>query len=192
MNFRILLIIIMASMLAACAHPLVISPLQTPVRTEASLVPKNAAYVMTDADRAIQVTSPGGGGDEVSYFPYRDLEKAIRDALRAVYSDVYVIKSPTDNDAIKANKISFVFAPQIQTTSRSESIFTWPPTHFSIDLTCKVTDAAGNDITSVKAIGAGDAEFSEFKNDMSLAGKRAATQLSENLRQAISANQQLR
>ena len=55
------------------------------------------------ADRAREVITPGGGGDKVSYFPYRDLEKSIRDALRAVYSDVFVVKAASDAEAIKAH-----------------------------------------------------------------------------------------
>lgn len=95
-------------MLTACAHPIGIGPIETPVRNEASLNPKKVAYAMTDADRGTEVTAPGGG-DKVRYFPDRDLEKSIRDALRAVYTDVFVIKSSADADAIKAFGVSYVF-----------------------------------------------------------------------------------
>lgn len=180
------------ALLAACAHPIGISPLETPVRNETSLNPKKVAYVMTDADRAREVTTPGGGGDKVSYFPHRDLEKAIRDALRAVYADVFVIKSATDTEAIKAFDVSFVFSPEITTTSESPSPFTWPPTKFGIDMTCKVTDPDGKLLTQVRAQGNGAAEFSEFVKDFGLAGRRAATLVSEQLKQEVMSNPQLR
>lgn len=191
-HWRLPLATALLALLTACAHPIGISPLETPTRTEANLNSKKAAYVMTDADRAKEVTSPGGGGDKVTYFPYRDLEKAIRDALRAIYSDVFVIRSPADTEGIRAFGVSHVFSPEITTTSESPSPFTWPPTKFGIDLNCKVTDAEGNALTTVRAQGQGTAEFTEFVKDFGLAGRRAASQASEQLRQAVLADPKLR
>ncbi|WP_439608731.1 hypothetical protein [Hydrogenophaga sp.] len=192
-NFwRIPLAATLLSLLAACAHPIGVSPLETPVRNEAGLNPKKVAYVMTDDDRNKEVITAGGGGDKVSYFPYRDLEKSIRDALRAVYADVFVVKSSSDRAAIQAYGASYVFIPTISTTSESPSLFTWPPTKFGIDLTCQVNDAEGKALTSVRAQGNGTAEFAEFKSDFGLAGRRAATQVSEQLKQQVLTNAQLR
>jgi|GEM_PF-6806081 len=83
-SIRFLVILVLASCLSACAHSIVISPLETPKRDGQNLCPKNVAYVMTDVDRNKQVTTEGGGGDKVIYFPFRDLEKAIRDSLKAI------------------------------------------------------------------------------------------------------------
>jgi hypothetical protein len=189
---RLTLILAFAAFLGACAHPIAISPLEIPAGGDASLSPKKVAYVMTDAYRNYQVTTDGGGGDKVKYFPYRDLEKAIRGALRAVYSDVFVIKSPSDSGAIQENDISFVFAPEIFTSSNSPSIFTWPPTQFTIELTCKVTDPVGKKISRIRVVGSGVAEYSEFKADFGLAGRRAASELSEKLKRKIIADPRLR
>lgn len=191
-TWRLLLATTLLSLLTACAHPIGIGPIETPTRNEAGLSPKKVAYVMTDADRAKEVITPGGGGDKVSYFPYRDLEKAIRDALRAVYSDVFVIQSPSDAEAIRTFGVSHVYTPEISTTSESPSLFTWPPTKFGIELSCKVTDATGQPVTEVKAQAQGAAEFSEFMKDFGLAGRRAATLVSEQLKQAILADPKLR
>ena len=189
---RLLFAALTVSLLAACAHPIGIGPLETPTRNEGGLSPKKVAYVMTDADRTREVITPGGGGDKVSYFPYRDLEKAIRDALRAVYSDVFVVKAANDQEAIRAVGARLVFTPVITTTSESPSLFTWPPTRFTIDLACTVTDADGQRVTDVRAQGTGTAEFAEFMKDFGLSGRRAATQLSEQLKQAVVSNPQLR
>lgn len=191
-SWRLPLATALLALLTACAHPIGIGPIETPVRNEAGLNPKKVAYVMTDADRGKEVITPGGGGDKVSYFPYRDLEKSIRDALRAVYTDVFVIKSSTDAEAIKTFGVSYVFSPEITTTSESPSPFTWPPTKFGIDLTCKVTDAEGKLLTQVRAQGNGAAEYTEFMKDFGLSGRRAATQVSEQLKQEVMANPQLR
>ena len=192
-NFwRIPLATALLALLTACAHPIGISPLETPVRNEAGLNPKKVAYVMTEADRAREVITPGGGGDKVSYFPYRDLEKSIRDALRSVYADVFVVKSASDREAIASFGVSYVFSPGITTSSSSPSPFTWPPTQFAIDLTCEVSDTEGKPVTSVKAQGKGTAEFAEFKSDFGLSGRRAAAQLSEQLKQQVLADTKLR
>ena len=186
----LVLLLFLATFLGGCGakRQIVISPLETPARGDTSLSSKKVAYVMTEADRYMQVTSEGGGGDKVSYFPYRDLEKAIRDALRAVYADVFAIKASSDSNAIQENDISFVFSPKIYTASDSESMFTWPPTQFYIDLSCKVTDPMGKIVSRIKVEGRGAAEYSEFKEDFGLAGRRAASDLSEKLKKEIIAD----
>lgn len=172
-------------------HKIIITPHETLARIEPSPSSKSVAYVITNRDRYKEYTSEGGGGDKVSYFPYRDLEKAIRDALRAVYADVIVIKSVEDSSAIQENNISFVFSPKISTASDSESAFTWPPTHFFIQLSCRVTNTNGKVISRMKVMANGFAEFSEFKDNPGLAGQRAASELSEKFKKKILANPKL-
>jgi len=191
MTFRTIVALAMVALLSACAHAIAINPLETPARAEPTPSTKKVAYVMSDADRGSEVTTLGGGGDKVKYFAYRDLEKSIRDALRAVYSDVVAVKSGTDRAAVSATGADLVFVPSITTTSGSESMFTWPPTQFSIDFACKVTDATGAPVSSLKILGSGTAEFSEFKHDMGLAGRRAASDLSRKLREAVLADPKL-
>jgi hypothetical protein len=147
------------------------------------------AYVISDADRAKEVTSAGGGGDKVSYFPYRDMERAIRAALRSVYTEVEALKAAKDAGAAGAN---LVFTPAITTTSSSPSPFTWPPTKFSADISCNVTDAAGNVVTTVQSVGNGAAEFDEFKSDFSLSARRAVEEAVAKLAQEIRKNDKLR
>jgi hypothetical protein len=182
----------LAALLVACAHPISIEPAATPARDVATLVNKKVAYVMTDADRAKQVTTEGGGGDKVSYFPYRDLEKAIREALRAVYEDVMVMRSASDGNAVKEAGVAYVFAPEITTTSSSPSPFTWPPTRFTVEFGCTVTDADNNVLARLRAPGDGAAEFSEFKRDFGLAGRRAGEAASARLAEEIRGNAKLR
>lgn len=189
---RITPLLIASALLSACSHQIAITPLDTPARSNATLNARHVAYVMNDADRAQQVYTAGGGGDKVGYTPYRDLEKAIRDALRAVYDDVIVLKSANDAAALQANNVSFVFKPVITTHSSSDSLLTWPPTQFSIRLDCAATSPEGKEVARFSVTGEGHAEFSEFKNDPGLAGRRAASDLSEKLRQAVLANPALK
>lgn len=187
-NLKSISIIVLFLLVSACAHPITINPIKTPDRIETKLSPKRAAYVMTEDDRNKQVTSSGGGGDKITYYPYRDSEKGIRDALRSVYTDVIAIKSTSDFESIKENNISVVYTPTISAVSSSDSAFTWPPTYFRVELTCSVNDMNGKDLSILKVTGSGNAEFSEFKINTGLAGSRASSDLSEKLRQEILKN----
>lgn len=190
--WRLMSVVVLGTLLVGCAHPIVISPLNTPSRSDSSLSPRKVAYVITEADRNKQVTTDGGGGDKVSYFPYRDLEKLIRETLRSVYTDVVSMKAASDKEAIQEHNVSLIFVPTISTASSSSSVFTWPPTKFDIDLSCNVYDASGKVVSQVGAVGNGVAEFSEFKSDLGLAGRRAATDLGVKLKQAITSDPKLR
>ena len=116
----------LAAVLAGCSHPITMITETAPPRSMAHLIPKKVAYVMTDAQRDQQVTTAGGSGDRVSYYPYRDLEKSIRDALRAVYRDVVVLRAAGDAKVNEAAGVSLVFTPRIKTDSSSSSWITWP------------------------------------------------------------------
>ncbi len=181
-----------AALLAGCVHPITMISETAPPRVQAHLVPKKVAYVMTDADRDLEVITPGGSGDRVSYYPYRDLEKSIRDALRAVYRDVVVLRTAGDAKANEAAGVSLVFLPRIKTESSSTSWISWPPTSFTVEVSCVVTDAAGAEVTRVRATGEGAAAFGEFKGDFGLAARRAATRLTSQLGSEIRRDEKLR
>lgn len=189
---RLVAVLAVAAALVGCAHPISMTAETAPERVESRLIPTKVAYALSDTERGKQVITPGGGGDKVSYYPYRDLEKSIRDALRAVYQDVVVVKSATDAEGIKAAGAALVFTPEIKTDSSSPSPFTWPPTIFKTEIVCTVTDAAGVEVTRVKAVGNGVAEFSEFKGNFGLSASRAATDVTAKLAQEIRGNEKLR
>jgi len=189
---RLACAVALAALLAGCSHPITMITETAPPRSLAHLVPKKVAYVMTDAQRDQQVTTAGGSGDRVSYYPYRDLEKSIRDALRAVYRDVVVLRTAGDAKANEAAGVSLVFTPQIKTDSSSSSWITWPPTSFTAEVACVVSDAAGAEVARVRAVGNGTAEFGEFNGDYGLAARRAATRLTSQLSSEIRRNEKLR
>lgn len=191
-SIRTILALGLALTLTACAHPISVSPLSTPPREEAKLINKHVAYVMTDELRNRSITTSGGGGDKVSYYPYRDLEKSIRDALRAVYQDVTVINSAPEAKADPAKSITLIFTPEISTSSSSDSMLTWPPTQFFINLECTAVDAEGKQLSKFRVSSNGAAQFSEFKSDFGLAGRRAATDLGNKLVQELTSNPTLK
>lgn len=190
-SIRLAAALSVVALLGACAHPLSLDSPTGPARNEATLVAKKVGYVITDADRAKQVTTPGGGGDKVSYFPYRDIEKSLREALRSVYQDVTSLPAATPAAAGPAG-VAFVFTPVITTTSSSPSAFTWPPTKFSTEIACTVTDAQGGPVTQFKVTGNGAAEFDEFKSDHSLSARRAVKEAAEKFAQAVRSDPKLK
>jgi hypothetical protein len=162
--------------IAGCAHPIVLSPDASKIERGASDQPinKNVGYYISPEVREKAVESLGGGGDRVSYYPYKDTEGGFYKMLNNVFTNVTLLKSPNDKDAINQHAIKYVIVPEITTSSSSPSAFTWPPTKFTVNLTCKISDANGNSVSNISVVGEGQAEFDEFKSDFALSGKRAA------------------
>jgi len=185
--------IALAALLTGCAHPIsVTSDLAQIKGSGTAKIDKSVGYYIAQEDRTREVITPGGGGDKVSYVPYRDLEAGMYKAMSEVFTNVSKLDSPTDAARLAKDNIQLVIVPKIVTTSSSDSVLTWPPTTFTIELTCKVSDKAGAPLTEVKALGVGKAEFSEFKADFSLSAKRAAQDAMAKLVAALEASPVLR
>ncbi len=182
-----------ALVLAACAHPITIAPnLGSLAAPGMPVKPGTVGLYVSAEDKARQVTTPGGGGDKVSYYPYRDLESGIYKVLGNIYERVVVVLSPTDVEALAKSGVSVVARPQIITQSSSSSALTWPPTNFQVQLSCTFTDISGTTIAETLITGNGNAEFLEFKSDFSLAGKRAAEDALNKTQSAIIAEKKLK
>ncbi len=176
-----------ALLLSACAHPIVITPDVSKLeRKDIQPIDLNVGYFISDGDRQKSVESPGGGGDKVRYFPYKELEPALFKALSNVFRRAYPLKSASDAEGIKANDITFVFIPEISTNSSSTGVFTWPPTDFTVDLNCKAMDREGKVIWEKRFIGQGQAPYEEFKADFSLSAKRASQNAFEAFQRELS------
>lgn len=161
--------------LFGCAHPINMKPdLNTVQAASAKRIDKQVGYHMSDANAALEVTTPGGGGDKVRYFPYRDIEPGFYKALSEVFSGVSKIKNPKDAEEVRKSGVSLLIVPEISTTSSSPSPFTWPPTQFTVTLAGTITDAAGQLVRKFSVMGEGKAEFDEFKSNFSLTAVRAS------------------
>ncbi len=174
-TIKLFISILLLSLATGCAHRIVISPdiSQIERNNKVQKIPGNAGYYFTADSREKEVITPGGGGDKVSYFPYRDIEAALYKMLSDVFADVAVLKSGND-DEIKRTAITYVIAVDISTNSSSPSLLTWPPTVFGVNLICEVDDPTGKQLKKLIVSGEGKAEFDEFKRDFGLAGKRAS------------------
>ena len=189
---RHLLITLLAGLFFGCAHPIVITPDVSKLeRNEVQQIACNVGYVITDVDRETAVITPGGGGDKVRYFPYKEMEPALFKVLSNMFQRAYPMKSQSEAASIKGNDIKFIFVPKIKTDSSSTSIFTWPPTDFTIELGCTAINSDGKVLWEKTFTGKGHAEFSEFKTDMPMAAKRATLQVMQEFQKGLNAAPEL-
>ena len=160
-----------AFILGGCAHPIGISPDLSKVGiTQQTKSSKSIGYYLAEPVEK-EVTTSGGGGDNVKYKPYKDLETGLYKMYASIFSNVTLLSSSSDP---ARSKVDYIAAVEISTSSSSSSLFTWPPTLFTLNLANNISNAKGSVIGNLRTSGEGQAEFSEFKSDFGLAGKRAS------------------
>jgi hypothetical protein len=186
--FAKLILVFLISVLTGCAHSIRITPEKLPEATGTQRAPIAVGYFISEENRKRRVVTGGGGGDSVEYAPYAELESGLFRVLNNLFDNVHLLKSAEDKVVIADKKIRFVFKPTITTTSSSSSLVTWPPTSFEINLDVNAVDADGKTVWTERVTGRGAADFSEFKSDFSLAGKRASEAVLNNLQNAIKAS----
>lgn len=179
--------------LIGCAHPITMNPDLEAIKTPAAgRINKKVAYHIADVSRTLEVTTPGGGGDKVRYFPYRDIEPGFYKALSEIFSSVTKIQNPKDLPTLRNSGATLLITPEITTTSFSDSVFTWPPTLFTVKLESSIMDVDGRVIKTVSVSGEGRASFDEFKGNFSLAAVRASNDALAKLIQVLSETPELR
>jgi hypothetical protein len=187
-------LLVVVAALSGCAHAMLVTPeveRLAPSAT-ASRIPVNVGLYISPENRGKQVTTPGGGGDKVSYHPYADMETGLYKVLGNVFQDVTILKSARDTDTLAKKSIVYVVQPEITTSSSSSGLFTWMATDFQVQLDCKITDAQGAAVTDVTVNGAGHAVFDELKSNFSLAGQRASTDALQKAQAALLAAPRLK
>lgn len=164
--------------LSGCAHKIDISPKMDDIRA-VEIIPQNliVGYFISEEDLNKEVVTAGGGGDMVKYTPYKDTEAVLNTVLSKNFKKVYYVKSLNDSKFVEDKNISYIFVPKIQTTSSSPSLFTWPPTKFTFELTTTATQIQPKAIFLETTISStGNAEYEEFIKDFGLSAKRATEQ----------------
>lgn len=176
----------MIAALSGCAHEISLTgdPAKLP-ELSTKPIEKSVAMVISEDESAREVITPGGGGDKVSYHPYHDLELPIYVGLGHVFKNVTKMKKAPDADAMRAQHLDYVVVPSITTKSSSPSLLTWPPTDFTVALTCTITDPTGQKVVVEDVTGTGHAEFSEFKRNFGLAGQLAVADAVTKLQTAL-------
>lgn len=187
------LAVVLALATSGCAHMINLTPPLNTLEAEGiAKIGKTAGYYIDPALAKQVVTSPGGGGDKVSYTPYADAEPALQNVLERVFGSAVAVSSPSDKQALADKHVAYVFIPTITTDSSSSSAFTWPPTHFTVTIDCKAVTPDGATVWQGTAKGDGDAVFADFKHDFSLAGRRAMKAAMTSLQSQLAAAQALR
>lgn len=169
-------IMVITALLTGCAHPIIIAPDEQKISSNLSSNDNreySVGYYISPKDKALEVTTLGGGGDNIRYYPYRDIEKGYKAMLSNVFVSVTKLDSIDKSDAQLQNKIDLILTPKIITTSGSTGFFTWPPTNFSVDLTNTITSVDGKIISEPRAVGTGGASTSEKLSEHGIAGRRA-------------------
>jgi hypothetical protein len=190
---RLATLLLAIAALAGCSHPMIIKPEMEALTASPSAerIQKKVGLYIAAENRHKQVTSPGGGGDKVTYSPYADLEPGLYKVLGDVFQDVAVLQA-ADAAAMAQHSVAYVIEPKIFTTSSSSGVFTWMATDFTVQLQCKVTDATGQDVATVASDGSGHAESNELMSNFSLAGQRASQDALLKLRAALLQSADLR
>lgn len=170
--------------LVACAHPVTIAPQLDFQADRGQLVDKRVGYRITDVQRALEVTTPGGGGDDIAYYPYRDLESGLYETLASVFSVVHVVPDAGAEAFIVDKGLNFVFTPSFETDSSSSNILFWNPTDFTLKLRASAVDAAGKEVWTREFVGHGKASAGGSPVETP-AAQAAAVDVYQQLRQAL-------
>lgn len=173
----LLLVFVVVITMTGCTHKIEMAPNVEKITdsvSDVNIKEYNVAYHIRSYEQDAYVVTPGGGGDKVGYYPYNDTEHAFRGILSTVFKKVYKIDDMYNKDFIQNKNIRFIFTYNLKTNSSSDSVMTWPPTKFTISLDCKAIDKNGNTVWQETVSDEGKASFSEFKNDFSLAARRAS------------------
>lgn len=169
------LLLIGVFLLTGCSHKVSIAPSLDEIR-EVKIDKKidiAVGYYISNEDKKLEVVTPGGGGDNIMYLPYKDLEGALNTTLSQVFERVYSLSSINDKAKIKSKNIKYIITMNIMTNSSSTNFLIWPPTDFSIDLTCKATDTLNQPIWEETVSAKGHASATELINNFSLSAQRA-------------------
>jgi hypothetical protein len=186
--------LLVAALLTGCAHPMTIKPDVTALAAPAdsTRIAKNIGLYISPENRNKTVTTPGGGGDKVTYRPYADLETGLYKVLGNVFQNVEVLSSMSDVDFLAKHSLVLIAIPEISTTSSSKGLLTWMATDLSVQLTCRITDVAGRTVTTVSSTGTGHADYSELKSNFSLAGEKASQDVLTKIQLALLGAPELR
>lgn len=167
--------IIISALLSGCAHPIKINPELNKLPPSSSPTKINAhiAYYIPPELSSLEVTTPGGGGDNIRYYPYKDIEAGYAQILNNTFTNVH--KLQTENAVTStSNNIDYIIQPTIITNSSSTGFFTWPPTNFTVDLTSNIRRLLDNKMTNVRAVGIGYvANDTDRLLDHGIAGRKA-------------------
>ena len=148
-----------------CVHDISIAPELSKVKKIRPVtINRSVAYYIPDALYKLSVETPGGNNDTLRYSPYAETEPALKKVLNNVFTKVYKISS-LDDVRITEKKIKFIFIPNIETMSLSNSNVDWEPTRFNMILKVQVIRANNTELFTTYAEGKGIANFGRYQDN---------------------------
>ena len=115
----------------------------------------------------------------------KESEPILKAILSNLFFNVYPVSSLNDAKFINSKNISYIFIPEIETDSSSRSIWIWPPSDFTVTLSCKAIDPSGEMTWKTTVNSEAHLGLPAVHKDFSLAGKVAITQAFSKLRDEI-------
>ena len=148
-----------------CVHDISVAPELSKVeKTRPVTIHRTVAYYIPSERYELSVTTPGGNNDQLRYSPYKDTEPSLKKVLTNIFTEVYQINS-LDDEKIKKHNIKFIFIPEIETMSFSNSNVDWQPTKFNMILKVKVLKTDKSELFTSYAQGKGVANFGRYQDN---------------------------
>ncbi len=171
--------------MSGCVHDISVAPELSKITKERPVtIHGTVAYFIPPEQYARQVTTPGGNNDMLRYSPYKESEAALKKVLENVFTKVHRIDS-LDDEKIDNHHIRFIFVPQIETMSYSNSNVDWEPTKFSFILKVKFLTADKKTFYESYAQGKGIANFGRYRDNpayaVEIASRSAFLQLQDEI-----------
>src|SRR5882757_841160 len=114
MRSRIRALIGATALLAGCAHPIKVAPDVAKLERVSSTLPRltaNVGYYIPPEVSSVEVTTAGGGGDNIRYYPYTDVEPGFEKMLSNVFTGVVKLNSITDMPGIARGGTQYIIQP---------------------------------------------------------------------------------
>lgn len=161
-------------LLSGCVHDISVAPELSKVKkTRPVTIHRTVAYYIPTERYTQSVTTPGGNNDTLRYMPYKDTEASLKKVLQNVFTKVHKLTS-LDDAQINTSGIQFVFIPEIETMSSSNSNVDWEPTKFNIILKVKILNSDKSELFTTYAQGKGIANFGRYQDNPTYAVETAS------------------
>ncbi len=152
-------------LLSGCVHDISVAPELAKIeKVRPVTIHRTVAYYIPKERYEKSVQTPGGNNDKLRYSPYKDTEASFKKVLVNIFTEVHKIDS-LDDEQIKKLGIQFIFTPEIETMSFSNSNVDWEPTKFNMILKIKVLKADKSELFTSYAQGKGIANFGRYQDN---------------------------
>jgi hypothetical protein len=171
---KTLLLLAALVLMSGCVHDISVAPELAKVKKVRPVtIERSVAYYIPPELYALSVTTPGGNNDQLRYSPYKESEPALIKVLENVFTEVHRIDS-LDDEKIGRYHIRFIFVPQIETMSYSNSNVDWQPTKFNFILNVTFLTAEKKAFYQSHAEGKGITNFGRYEDNPSYAAEVAS------------------